>query len=345
MEDEVGGGVVIDGGEFREGLPFPGQRGQIRLFGAGVVIDVAVGGDGELFLTLLTFAQLDGDVGLLAEAPVKAALAIEVAGGVGGDAKGEVFGVDVRVRSHPVSFNEGAADVAVVGVLLIVLPGVVAEDDIGLVLADKEDELLAQFVERDGVHEVVAPVEADNLVDAEVTEAGAGFAEVDDVVVGVAVVAVLFVVGGADVDAAVAIFDEARDEAAHAVVGGVVVVVRLGDEYDLAAGQLAEGQGLSGGDHGQRKKEKPFAHRSFGSIQETGYAFVDPSTCHAAHGGDPYDCRRELLPYIFGGASGAAAGPAWGYDCDEDGGFGRVRLSEYPADEDARQSVDGTVLC
>src|SRR6185436_13119766 len=144
---------------------------------------------------------------------------------------------------------------------VVVAPGIVAQQHVGAVLAYQQDDLGAQFLERNGVHVVVPPVEADDILHAQNLGGGEGLPQIDHVVVRVAVVAVLLVVGSAHVPGLVTFIDEAGDQAAHAVVGGVVVVVGLNHEQNFPQRDLSKGQGSGGDAEGESQTNKNLSHR------------------------------------------------------------------------------------
>ena len=60
----------------------------------------------------------------------------------------QLLRIHVRVAGQPVSLCHGAPYVAMIGVLLIVLPRIVAQHYVGFVFSDEEDQLRTQFVQR-----------------------------------------------------------------------------------------------------------------------------------------------------------------------------------------------------
>ena len=127
------------------------------------------------------------------------------------DSQFELLGIHVGVSCQPVRLRHRAPHISMIGILLIVLPRIVAQQNVRLVLPDQKDKLRAQFVERDGRCIVVSPVETDHLLHAEDLRGRDRLPEIDDVVLARLVRPILLVIGRAHVVGVVALVHESSD--------------------------------------------------------------------------------------------------------------------------------------
>ncbi len=128
----VGGEVVV--AEQGEALIAFGE------FGAEAGAGVAAGSFGDVgangvdaLIDLAADVDDAGDFGTAREV-------VLVLDGFGFEPGGEVLGEIVGAAGHPTGGFDGFGDRVVIGVLLVVAPGVPADDGIGLHEADEEDE-------------------------------------------------------------------------------------------------------------------------------------------------------------------------------------------------------------
>ena len=92
---------------------------------------------------------------------------ILVGHGVRGQSGGELLGIVVRAAGDPAAGLDGAGRHVVVGILLVVRPGVPGHDGVHLQQADQEDQPAHQLVEGDAAHVMVVVVEIELTLEPE----------------------------------------------------------------------------------------------------------------------------------------------------------------------------------
>ena len=141
-----------------------------------------------------------------------------------------MLGMNVRQPGEQNGLAHGARNFAVIRVAVVVPPGEIGHHDVGPVLANQQNQLRSNLLDRRRIHIVVAPVQADDAFHSQVAGGLLGLAQVNHVVMRIAVPPVFFIVGYADIVARPARVGQFGNQPAMTVGPAMVVVMGMDHE-------------------------------------------------------------------------------------------------------------------